>query len=216
MRRRRLPADPAGDGGGLYLGARFGAGFLCYEPERSRSGLQIMDLAIVHEVLHTIGIVPACAPHNTRGGHVSDSPTDLMYAGDQPWVPTTLDVGRDDYFEAHIAGCLDLSDSAYLGGNEPYRVTVTVTGAGHVRSNPAGIYCPAECAADFPPKSKVVLTAAATAGWRFSGWSGGCSGVRLSCTVELDASMAAKATFTKLPPKCRKGQRSTKRRPCRR
>jgi len=103
----------------LYLGATFGAGYPCYTPAQSFSGLQIMDLAIVHEVMHTLGFVPACAPHFTRAGHVSDSPNDLLYAGDAPWTPGVLDVGHDDYFGAHIPGCLDLAQSQFLEGNSP-------------------------------------------------------------------------------------------------
>jgi hypothetical protein len=56
-------------------------------------------------------------------GHVSDSPTDLMYAGDQPWQPSVLDFGKDDYFQHKNAGCLDLAKSAFLdplpAGAEP-------------------------------------------------------------------------------------------------
>jgi hypothetical protein len=76
-----------------------------------------MEFAMLHEILHTIGIVGTCAPHHTQAGHVSDSPADLMYAGDQPWRPSVLDVGRDDYFQSGISGCTDLSTSAYLEGN---------------------------------------------------------------------------------------------------
>ena len=205
--------------GMLYLRATYGAGFLCYEPARSNAGLQIMDLAILHELLHTIGMVPTCAPHHTRAGHVSDSPQDLMYAGVQPWVPTTLDVGRDDYFDAPVAGCPDLADSPYLGSavsSVPSRLAITVLGRGHVRSSPTGIDCPPTCAVQFPQGTRVLLTATATAGWRFSIWRGACSGRGFSCRLALNAATAATATFAKLPPKCRKGQRSTIRRPCRR
>lgn len=73
-----------------------------------------VDFSMLHELLHALGVVPSCAVHHTRRGHVSDSPNDLMYAGDQPWTPSVLDVGRDDYFGANVAGCLDLSRSALL------------------------------------------------------------------------------------------------------
>jgi hypothetical protein len=52
----------------------------------------------VHELLHGFGAAPRCAPHHTREGHVSEDPSDLMYAGDLPWKPALLDVGRDDYW----------------------------------------------------------------------------------------------------------------------
>ena len=75
-----------------------------------------LQFAMLHEILHTIGIVPSCAPHEVRNGHVSDSPSDLMYAGDQPWTPSVLDIGHDDYFAAPIEGCVDLATSGWLAG----------------------------------------------------------------------------------------------------
>jgi hypothetical protein len=75
------------------------------------------EYSAIHEIIHTLGFVPSCAPHNTAVSHVSDSPQDLMYAGPQAWTPDTLDVGRDDYFSAHIPGCPDLADSGFLQGN---------------------------------------------------------------------------------------------------
>ena len=69
-----------------------------------------------HEVLHAIGLAPTCAPHHTRAGHTSDSPTDLMYAGDEGWQPAVLDVGHDDYFMAGIPGCASLEQSAFFDG----------------------------------------------------------------------------------------------------
>ena len=73
-----------------------------------------IDLSMPHEILHTIGLVPSCAPHFTAAGHVSDSPRDLMYAGSLPWQPSELDVGRDDYFKHGRAGCLDLANSVFI------------------------------------------------------------------------------------------------------
>ena len=65
-----------------------------------RTGPQIMDFAMLHEVLHTMGFVPTCAAHHTRSGHVFDNPRDIMFVGDEPWRPAILDVGQDDYYHA--------------------------------------------------------------------------------------------------------------------
>lgn len=77
-----------------------------------------LEMDEVHEILHTLGMAPDCAPHSIKNGHVNDSPTDLMYQGPLPWdtAHMVLDYGRDDYFEAHISGCLDFSHSAFLQG----------------------------------------------------------------------------------------------------
>ena len=83
-----------------------------------------LEFSSVHEIVHTLGFVADCAPNNTRNqvagpatttsGHVSDSNTDLMYAGPLGWDPSVLDFNGDDYFEAGLADCLDLADSAFL------------------------------------------------------------------------------------------------------
>src|SRR6187455_3247423 len=103
------PPDLPGTVSAIYLRATYGSGFTCYDPYRSRTGLQIMDFAILHETLHTLGFVPTCAPHHTRAGHTSDDPTDIMWAGEGSWNPSVLDYGHDDYFNAPVPGCLDLA-----------------------------------------------------------------------------------------------------------
>jgi hypothetical protein len=73
------------------------------------------EFAMIHEIMHTMGFVPTCAPHQTLRGHVSDSPRDLMWAGDTPWeLPPVLDFGRDDYYKARLPGCLNLAKSKFL------------------------------------------------------------------------------------------------------
>ena len=76
------------------------------------------------------------------------------------------------------------------------RLTVNLTGAGTVTSNPSGISCPGTCAADFATGSTVTLTAAATNGSTFNGWSGGgCSGTG-PCIVAMVGNPTVTATFT--------------------
>lgn len=74
----------------------------------------------IHEVLHTLGFVPSCAPHQANGAHVGDNVLDQLYVGIDKAFPPLLDVNRDDYFEHDNPGCLDLADSAFL---EPLPVT---------------------------------------------------------------------------------------------
>jgi hypothetical protein len=189
----RLPGTVAA----LYLRATYGPGAVCYQPERSRDELQIMDFAMLHEVMHTMGYVPSCAPNHTREGHVSDSPRDLMYAGDEPWRPAVLDVGNDDYFHAHILGCRELAESTYLDrgfGGSTARLTVAVVGPGRVVSTPRGIACSKRCSATFERGMRVALRAVAAKGARFVGWSGACRGAR-GCRVSLDRGRSVGARF---------------------
>jgi len=68
------------------------------------------EFAMLHDLLHTLGIVSAQAPHHVanRPGHVPE-PADLMYAGDGPWLygpSMVVDVGGDDYFGPAVGSAL--------------------------------------------------------------------------------------------------------------
>ncbi len=80
-----------------------------------------------HEMFHVLGAVATCAPNHTLAGHVSEDPTDLMYAGSQPWQPQFVDIGRDDYFGHDNGACLDIEDSPFL---EPSRGSMQVRSSG--------------------------------------------------------------------------------------
>lgn len=75
-----------------------------------------LEFAMIHELMHTLGFISTAAPHFTLAGHVSESPTDLMYAGSLPWAPATLDVGQDDYYHPGglPSGVLNFALSNYL------------------------------------------------------------------------------------------------------
>jgi YVTN family beta-propeller protein len=88
--------------------------------------------------------------------------------------------------------------------NPPVTLTVTEagSGAGQITSNPAGINCSAssnQCAAPFAVGTQVTLTASASAGSSFAGWSGGgCSGTN-TCQVTMSAAQSVTATFNVIP-----------------
>jgi hypothetical protein len=153
------------------------------------------EIGLLHEVLHTIGFTPHCAPHASADGygdHVNDSPTDLMYGPDAKsragwnWANAVLDFNHDDYYRAHISGCPDLSDSPYLASL--HSVSVTVSGPGTVTSSPPGIDCPGTCTGNFP--GSVTLTATPSAGAVFKGWAGACSGTA-ACVAAAEGSVSA-------------------------
>lgn len=72
---------------------------------------------LAHEVTHSLGAVPSCAPHHGNGSHVIDDPRDLVYAGSSPrdWANLMLDPGRDDYYLHGRSDCADIDDSPLLG-----------------------------------------------------------------------------------------------------
>jgi hypothetical protein len=86
------------------------------------------EYAMLHDILHGLGIVPTCAPHHHLAGHVSDFSNDLMWAGSQPWrFPARLDLGRDDYYGHGRTECADLARSPYLTSNPPPPPVLAVT-----------------------------------------------------------------------------------------
>ena len=74
------------------------------------------EYAMLHDILHGLGLVPTCAPNHHRTGHVTAPNNDLMWSGGTGfWTfPLTLDVGRDDYYGHGREGCPDLARSPYL------------------------------------------------------------------------------------------------------
>lgn len=78
------------------------------------------EYAMLHDILHGLGIVGTCAPHHHLAGHVSDFANDLMWSGNQPWsFPAHLDIGRDDYYGTGRTDCPDLARSPYLTASAP-------------------------------------------------------------------------------------------------
>lgn len=77
----------------------------------AQTPLSLYPQVVMHEVFHTAGAVPPCAPH-ALGSHVSD-PYDLMNATNMDPEKTVLDIGRDDYWRQGGGGCgVDVSLNA--------------------------------------------------------------------------------------------------------
>jgi PASTA domain/Divergent InlB B-repeat domain len=161
--------------------------------------------AMFHDALHPTGIVGQCAPHHhpTNPGHVADSNTDLMYGGGSlGWAPSILDLGHDDYFDAHIPGCPDLATNGFLAGDVDFALTVAKegNGTGTVKSVLFPLIdCGQSCATTYGRGTIVTLTAEPQADSSFAGWGGGCSGTG-PCVVTMDADTAVTARFDAPPP----------------
>ncbi len=67
-------------------------------------------------------------------------------------------------------------------------------GTGTVHSQPGGIACTTDCSATFNVNEAVTLTAAPSAGVRFAGWSGACTGTG-TCHVTMSTDRLVTATF---------------------
>jgi probable HAF family extracellular repeat protein len=88
-------------------------------------------------------------------------------------------------------------DAAYRARTN-FGLTVTKTGTGIVTSSPTGINCGTDCSNAYAANTSVTLTATPGTGYKFSSWSGACSGTSTKCTLSMNASKVAKATFERL------------------
>lgn len=75
-------------------------------------------------------------------------------------------------------------------------LTKNGTGTGTVTSNPAGINCGGTCTAGYWVNASVTLTAVASAGSSFAGWSGACSGSTATCSPPLGIGVQGNVTAT--------------------
>ena len=73
-------------------------------------------------------------------------------------------------------------------------VTFAGTGSGSVGSSPSGLECNATCSRSFAAGTALTLTAVASSGSVFAGWSGACTGTG-ACTVTMNQITSVTATF---------------------
>lgn len=125
------PPELVGQVGAMYLGGQIPGFAPCTDAPWGQPDLvpRYIEYAMLHELVHSLGVVDSAAPHEHSAGHAFDdaepSPErDLMYSArpggsDPPWgvyAPggLVLDLGRDDYFEPPDPALVDLARSAFL------------------------------------------------------------------------------------------------------
>jgi chitodextrinase len=78
------------------------------------------------------------------------------------------------------------------------QLNVSISGKGAVVSTPNGINCPTQsCSANYTNETLLTLTAIAENGWKFSGWSGSCTGTG-PCSIALTENRTVNANFSKV------------------
>jgi len=75
-----------------------------------------------------------------------------------------------------------------------YTLSVSKTGSGTITSNPTGISCGSDCSQTYNYGTSVTLTAIASTGYTFTGWSGACTGIG-ACTISMTANRSVTANF---------------------
>ena len=158
------------------------------------------DYVAAHELLHSLGALPAGAPHPCSvrdSGHACDSPLDILQPrlSGQPLASEVLDVNHDDYY-GHAGAWQDIQDSVWLRRLDApqQRLSLVLRGSGRVTSDLPGVDCGAACGTDWDAGSVLTLSAEGTARTRFIRWTGACSGVD-DCVVTLAGARTATAIF---------------------
>jgi hypothetical protein len=106
-----------GPAAAVYLLGRVG-GKTCGDGASLRVRLvpDYWEFAMLHEVIHTLGMVDGGAPHHNHDSpwHVQDG-ADLMHGGGGLWAPTLIDRDNDDYYGLAVpAGVRNLMDDPIL------------------------------------------------------------------------------------------------------
>jgi hypothetical protein len=122
--------------GAMYLGGMIPGYPPCDDSPWGEADLvpRYIDYGMLHELVHTLGIVDLLALHQHSVGHTFDDgqanpERDLLYSqrpgmNDPPWgvyAPggLVLDLGRDDYFEQSDPRIVDLARSVFLDPMPP-------------------------------------------------------------------------------------------------
>lgn len=115
---------------------------------------------------------------------------------------TRLNVVLTALVSALFAGCGgSIPDNPCRTCNTPtgaLSLGVSVVGSGSVTSSPSGINCGTQCSANYADGTQVTLTAAASPGYTFGGWTGdgATCATASTCTLTLNASKSVSATFS--------------------
>ena len=151
----------------------------------------------------------------TGSGTVSSSPTGISCGADcsesykkDTAVTLTAKPVAGSKFTGWSGACagttttctVSMSDVKNVGANFDlitYKLTVTKSGAGTITSSPIGINCGADCAEFYVKGKAVVLTAKPATGYRFTGWTGACTGTATTCSLTMNAAQTTKAVFVK-------------------
>lgn len=160
--------------------------------DQVRLGVTISGKGAVQSDIPGVDCSASCGTDWDRGDTISLSPAS---ADGYRFVRWSGGCSGD----ADCSLTLDASkDVTALFAPETFTLAVRVTGSGTVTSTPRGLTCrKGTCSKPFTSFEPVSLTARAAVGWRFTGWSGGCRGVKATCRVPMTAPGAVRATFKK-------------------
>lgn len=205
----------------LEIGVRYGADSGPYTLLDPRQPLMAVPLAANADLLDgqdasafaRTSALLVTATAGSGGGVVTSTPAGITcgaicIASYEPGTMVTLEAAADSTSSfAGWTGACSGTGSCTVSMNgiqsatatftrQQAELSVSRTGGGVVTSEPAGIYCGAQCSRSFDLGSAVTLTASPDPTAQFAGWTGACSGASTTCVVTVDAAQSVSARFT--------------------
>ncbi|MBA4265033.1 MAG: hypothetical protein C0453_08125 [Comamonadaceae bacterium] len=193
----------------LALFKNHGASVTDTRPGGTVSGLKRVQMGFLAGPARTLTV----ARSGTGSGLVSSSPSGVNCGGDCTEsfpdggsVTLSAVAATGSTFSGWGGACsgmgsctVSMTDdrhviATFTGQPQTLQVIRQGTGLGSVSSSPAGIQCGTTCSVSLPYNTLVTLSATASLGSRFSGWSGACIGTG-PCTVTLTSAQQVTATF---------------------
>ncbi|MFO0677543.1 MAG: Ig-like domain-containing protein [Polyangiaceae bacterium] len=104
--------------------------------------------------------------------------------------------------QIQVSAVMATTCTARFDAAPPQNLTVNVTGQGTVVSSPSLISCGAgntACSGELPQGTSVNLTATASSGWMFTGWSNCSTSTSRGIQFTLSSATTCVATFTQTP-----------------
>ncbi len=90
-----------------------------------------------------------------------------------------------------------VSNTVTVTAPSTYTLTVNVNPVNGGRITGPGINCGADCSESVSAGSNITLTAVPSSSyWKFTGWSGACSGTSTTCNITVNADTSVTANFT--------------------
>jgi hypothetical protein len=132
---------------------------------------------------HDLGVASGTFYASGGAGQASDGTS-------QGTIPSAIDAAQT--MNLYVCGSM-CGSGPFPDTLDTFTITVTILGSGTVTDSLSGINCPTTCSATYDVGDTDVLTASASGGYSFTGWTDGCSGIS-TCT--LTTSAAPVATFT--------------------
>lgn len=127
--------------------------------------------------------------NNCIGTVADGSPIDTQSAGSKRFTVTATDNAGNS-----AGKTVSYTVTGDTGGGTPTQFALTVAKSGNGTVTGSGINCGSTCSASYAVNTVVTLTAAANSGFRFTGWSGDCTGAS-TCTVTINAAKSVTANF---------------------